>query len=101
MKDNSVLLISEEIKKLTNSDYEKHLTVLLKCLNDRMEACEDDIDYFGLMVAVGVLNKTATSLFEKNLLEDISNPSDIEDWKNLLNDCVNTKYLSQVKKNGD
>lgn len=90
--------ISEETKLLVQHDVEKHLTKFLVAFNDSLESCEDEIDYFGLHVALGVLKKTTDAMFEKNLLEDVANPEDISSWRDLLEDCVNSKYREQMRK---
>lgn len=90
--------ISEETKLLVQKDVDRHLTKFLTAFNDSLEQCEDEIDYFGLHVALGVLKKTTDAIFEKNLLEDVANPEDIGSWRNLLEDCVNSKYKEQMKK---
>jgi len=90
--------ISEETKILVQKDVEKHLTKFLSMFNDAMQTCEDEIDYFGLHVALGVLKKTTDAMFEKNLLEDISNPEDIVSWRDLLEDCVNSQFKKQMNK---
>ena len=90
--------ISEETKILVQKDVEKHLTKFLSTFNDAMQTCEDEIDYFGLHVALGVLKKTTDAMFQKNLLEDISNPEDIVSWRDLLEDCVNSQFKKQMNK---
>ena len=90
--------ISEETKILVQKDVEKHLTKFLSMFNDAMQTCEDDIDYFGLHVALGALKKTTDAMFEKNLLEDVSNPEDIVSWRDLLEDCVNYQFKKQMNK---
>jgi len=90
--------ISEETKILVQHDVEKHLAKFLTAFNDSLETCEDEIDYFGLHIALGVLKKTTDAMFEKNLLEDIANPEDISSWRDLLEDCVDSKYREQIRK---
>jgi len=90
--------ISEETKILVRHDVEKHLAKFLTAFNDSLETCEDEIDYFGLHIALGVLKRTTDAMFEKNLLEDIANPEDISSWRDLLEDCVDSKYREQIRK---
>jgi len=90
--------ISEETKILVQKDVDRHLAKFINAFTESLESCEDEFDYFGLHVALGVLKKTTDAMFEKNLLEDVANPEDISSWRYLLEDCVNSKYQEQIRK---
>ena len=93
--------ISEETKILVQKDVDRHLAKFINAFTESLEQCEDEFDYFGLHVALGVLKKTTDAMFEKNLLEDVANPEDISSWRDLLEDCVNSKYREQMRKAQD